>query len=496
MSGSNVKVSFHEYLRAGYPVIWVRTYEEDRAMKDLSAEAGDYTMAHWDIVGGYKGIISNNKTDPLFAITAARDFNAEHAIFFLKDFHKFIKPIEVMRALKNSLSDLKNSDKHIVIISPVVDIPIEVQKDVVVYDFKLPTEKELVDLAEKLVKDNSLKNVKVDPYAVASAKGLTILEAENAFALSIAKTKTFDKGIIEHEKLQNVRKSGLLEIYESIDETQIGGLINLRNYTHNRKRGFIDKKLPQPKGIILVGLPGAGKSLSAKVIASILDYPLVRLDIASLKGSLVGESEQKTRQALAVIDAISPCVVWLDEIEKALGGVQSSNKTDGGTSSAMFGYLLTWMQESTEPKYIVATCNDIDDLLSISQGALLRRFDDVFFMDMPSLAERKEILTIMNKRYGTEIDIDLTEKMEGWTGAEIEKFVKASVYDGVDHSLESTKPIYHQNKDKIEKAREWAERNARIANEEVFEAGKGNGKAKKRGIKVEDTGSSFNEATN
>jgi len=170
------------------------------------------------------------------------------------------------------------------------------------------------------------------------------------------------------------------------------------------------------------------------------------------------------RQALSIIDAISPCVVWIDEIEKSLGGVQSSNKTDGGTTSAMFGYLLTWMQESKSPKFIVATCNDIDDLLSISQGALLRRFDDIFFVDLPSEQERTEILKIMNARYNTNHELSLSNRMEGWTGAEIEKFVIASVYDGVDEAFANIKPLYHQNREKIEKAREWAKFNARLAN--------------------------------
>jgi len=238
----------------------------------------------------------------------------------------------------------------------------------------------------------------------------------------------------------------------------------LKKYIHNRKKGFVNPELPTPKGILLVGLPGAGKSLSAKVIASVLDVWLIRLDISALKGSLVGESERKMREALAQIDAVSPCVVWIDEIEKMLGGVQSSNRTDGGTTASMFGYLLTWMQESKTRKYIVATCNDISDLLQISQGALIRRFDDVFFVDLPSLEERKEIVEIMNARYKTRIFSEIAQSMDGWTGAEIEKFHIASIYDGTQEAFENIHPIFKQNETLIEKARNWAKMNARLAN--------------------------------
>jgi len=357
---------------------------------------------------------------------------------------------------------LKATDKHIIFVSPVVNIPVELEKDITLVHFELPSVQEIIDIASRIVQENDLK-IKVDEKALAAAKGLTLQEAENALALSLVQEKSFSKKVIENEKLQAIRKSGLMELYEPVQEDQLGGLDNLKQYIKNRKRGFENQDLPTPRGILLVGLPGAGKSLSAKVIASVLDFPLIRLDISSLKGSLVGESEAKLRQALALVDAVAPCVVWIDEIEKALGGVQSSNKTDGGTTSAMFGYLLTWMQESKTPKYIVATSNDIEDLLTISQGALLRRFDDVFFVDLPTVQERQEILTIMNKRYKTNYSSDLCLRMENWTGAEIEKFVISSIFDGVEEAFSNIKPIYLQNRDKIEKAREWAKFNARFA---------------------------------
>lgn len=473
-------MEFNDYLRAGYPLLWVQTHEENRAISVLSQEAQGYQVYSWDIVGGLKDHQtgqSRQMADPLKPLQAASTL-PEGAILFLLDFHRFINAVEVYRTIKNLVPILKATDRHMVIVSPVLQIPVELEKDITVLPFELPTVAELLETATRIVADNGLE-VQIDEKTIASGKGLTLHEAENAMALSLVKEKTFSKKILEQEKLQAVRKSGLMELYEAVPETELGGLDNLKKYIYNRKKGFEDPNLPTPKGILLVGLPGAGKSLSAKVIASVLDFPLIRLDIASLKGSLVGESEAKMRQALTLIDAVSPCVVWIDEIEKALGGVQSSNKTDGGTTSAMFGLLLTWMQESKSQKYIVATCNDVDDILAISQGALLRRFDDIFFVDLPSENERKEILSIMNKRYNTNLSLDLASRMEGWTGAEIEKFTIASIYDGVEEAFVSVKPIFHQNREKIERAREWARYNARLAN------GNGaSGEKKERRIRV------------
>ncbi len=320
-----------------------------------------------------------------------------------------------------------------------------------------------METARRILQENQI-DLPVEETIVSSGKGLTLNEAENAISLSLVKEKKISKKVLEAEKLQAVRKSGLMELYEAVPESELGGLDALKKYVHNRKIGFVDDGKPTPKGILLVGLPGAGKSLSAKVIASVLDFPLLRLDIGALKGSLVGESERKMRDALTLIDAVSPVVVWIDEIEKVLGGVQSSSRTDGGTTSAMFGTLLTWMQESKTPKYVVATCNDVEDLLSISQGALLRRFDDIFFVDLPSLEERREILAIMNRRYRTELPCELAARMEGWTGAEIEKFVISAIYDGPDEAFAQARPIDFQNRERIEKAREWAKFNARLAN--------------------------------
>lgn len=466
---------FFNFLKAGYPILWVETHEEERAIAQLCREAPMYDFFSWNLVDGWRDlskaecdqIAQGGAGDPVYPLARIKDMK-ETCVVFIKDYHKFLPSVDVYRALKSLIPTLKKDDKHIVIVSPVTQIPIEIEKDITIFEFGLPTVEDLMAIADRMKVDNGLE-FEIDPQAIAAAKGLTLDEAENAMALSIITRGSYIREVMEHAKLQAVKKSGVMELYMPEPEDQLGGLNNLKEYLHNRKKGFFDPALPTPKGILLAGLPGAGKSLTAKVTASVFGFPLLKLDISGLKGSLVGESEKKMRQATQLADAIGEAVIWIDEIEKSLGGVQSSNKTDGGTSSGMFGHLLTWMQETKSRVYIVATCNEVDDLLNISQGALLRRFDDIFFVDVPGIDERKLILDIMNKRYRTSIDHSMADSMINWTGAEIEKFVKASVYDGTESAFNNVHPIYEQNKANIDRIKAWARVNTRFANTGIQE---------------------------
>jgi SpoVK/Ycf46/Vps4 family AAA+-type ATPase len=245
---------------------------------------------------------------------------------------------------------------------------------------------------------------------------------------------------------------------------QVGGLDLFKQYLDNRKKAFLpgNEHLPKPKALLLVGIPGTGKSLSCKAAASILNWPLIRLDISGLKGSLVGESEQKIRQATSIIDAFGRAVVWLDEVEKMFAGVKSSGKTDGGTTSGMFSHFLTWMQETKSPVLVMATANNIQEL----PPEFLRagRFDALFFVDVPNLRERGEIIAIMNERYGAQIPLDWTERLNGWTGAEIEQLAKDSLFDGLDDAFENIVPLSKAMKEEIVALQQWSQTRARRAN--------------------------------
>jgi hypothetical protein len=478
------KTKFLNYLKAGYACLWVQTHEEDRAIAELTYQAKVYDAYSWDMIQGLKNLNSASEPmpmgDPLAPVQHIPEL-PQTSVLFMKDAHRFLESVDVYRAVKNQLNHMKANDKHLVFVSPTVKIPVELSKEITVIDFDLPTVDAMIILAQKMVTDNNL-TIEVDPQIIAAGKGLTMSEAENAFALSLISTGGLQRSIIEDAKLQTIRKSGIMELFMPEPLESLGGVERLKNYLFNRKEGFFDEAKPTPRGILVTGLPGCGKSLTAKVTASIFGFPLLRLDISGLKGSLVGESEQKMKQATQLADAIGEAVIWLDEVEKSLGGVQSSNHTDGGTTAAMFGHLLTWWQETKARVFFFATANEMEPLLNISQGALLRRFDDIFFMDVPTQQERLQILEIMNRRYNTAIDPGVTAKMQNWTGAEIEKFVKASVFDGADEAFENIHPIYLQNKVNIDKVRNWAKDNARWAS--LPDEGVVNGNKKVRRLSI------------
>jgi SpoVK/Ycf46/Vps4 family AAA+-type ATPase len=328
-----------------------------------------------------------------------------------------------------------------------------------VIDLPLPAENELFALQTELGKQTKIET---DLNAAKAAMGLTEFEAETAFALSLIRKGRFSTRVISEAKSQMIRKSGLMEFWSPADINDVGGLGNLKAFIQNRSKAFSPEndKLPQPKGLLLVGIPGTGKSLSSKATASLLGWPLIRLDIGSLKNSLVGESERRMREATQIIDAFGACVVWCDEIEKSLAGSKSSAETDAGTTSSMLGHLLTWMQETTSSVFIMATANDISKL----PPELIRRFDATFFVDLPCRSERVDIINIMNRKWGSEIPVEYADKLSGYTGAEIEQLAKDSLFDGLDEALDALIPLSRTMKEDVQALKEWAKTRARIAN--------------------------------
>jgi SpoVK/Ycf46/Vps4 family AAA+-type ATPase len=262
-----------------------------------------------------------------------------------------------------------------------------------------------------------------------------------------------------------LRKTGLLEFWEPTDIEDVGGLGELKKYIYQRSNALLSQtsELPKPRAILLCGVPGTGKSLSCKATANILGWPLIRLDIGALKGSLVGESEQKMRQATKIIDAFGQAVVWIDEVEKAFAGSSARNSMDSGTSAGMFSHWLTWLQETASPILVMTTANDIQAL----PPEFLRtgRFDTTFFVDLPGQREREEIIQIINGKYGSEIPKEFaTTHLEGFTGAEIEQLAKDSLFDGLDDALHNLVPISQVMKEQVEGLRKWSKSRARLAN--------------------------------
>jgi len=449
------------YLKAGYPALYVVTQEPDRATKSITAEG--WSAYSWDCLRGVTdpetGRIIEDVMDPLHVL---KWLGGHHdTILITQNFHRFLGSVEIIQEIQNSLPVWKAQGSCLLVVGPLVNLPPEIVKYFTMLDFQLPTLADLHQIQQEL---GESVGVPVVADAVEAALGLTEFESETAFALSLVMKKRFCPQVITEQKMQMIRRTGLMEFWPPVALDQVGGLDLFKTYLLNRRQAFEPghEHLPKPKAILLVGIPGSGKSLSCKAAASILGWPLIRLDISALKGSLVGESERNIRQATATIDAFGKAVIWLDELEKIFAGVKSSGQTDGGTTSSMFGHFIFWIQETTSPILVMATANNIAEL----PPELMRagRFDAVFFVDVPGLIERESIIQIMNQRYGAEIPAEYAAKLQGWSGAEIEQLAKDSLFDGLESALESIVPLSKTMKEDITALRDWATTRARKAN--------------------------------
>jgi len=449
------------YLKAGYPTLYLVTQEPERATKSIQAQG--WQCYSWDCLRGVTvpetGRILEDVQDPLSALRWLG--GQADTLLIVQNFHHFLGSVEIIQEIQNSIPIWKAQGSCLVIAGLQVILPQEIEKYFTLLDFQLPSLEDLRVIQQEL---GESVNAAVNMEAVEAALGLTEFESETAFALSLVMKKEFCPQIITEQKMQMIRRTGLMEFWPPVPENQVGGLGQFKQYIHNRKKAFEpgNEHLPKPKAILLVGIPGTGKSLSCKAAASLLGWPLIRLDISALKGSLVGESERKIRQATATIDAFGKAVIWLDELEKSFSGVKSSGQTDGGTTAGMFGHFLVWLQETTSPILVMATANNISELPPEFMRA--GRFDALFFVDIPTPEEQSQIITIMNDRYGSAIPSEYVEKLKGWTGAEIEQLAKDSLFDGLDAAYEQIVPLSKTMKEQIDALREWAKTRARKAN--------------------------------
>ncbi|HTO06325.1 MAG TPA: AAA family ATPase [Myxococcota bacterium] len=488
------------HVRARYPLLYLSTWEEQRLDDVLAklAETHGKTLVTWSITQGLRrrdpragtGGMSDGPKDPTEALTAVGQLTDPSLVVF-KDFHPYLNDPTVVRALRELAQQLKSSYTTLILVSPVVNIPTELEKDVCVLDVPLPSTHDLGVLLRDIVRvvregkraTVELTSETVEPLLKA-ALGLTLSEAENAFAKAIAQDQRLapdDVSVILAEKRQVIRKSGLLEFCGS-DESlaTVGGLENLKTWLGRRANAFGDKArafgLPAPKGLLLLGVQGCGKSLTAKAIAATWQLPLLRLDMGRIFSGLVGSSEENMRRATRVAEGVAPAVLWVDELEKGLAGLGGSANGDSGVSARVFGCFLTWLQEKTAPVFVVATANKIDAL----PPELLRkgRFDEIFFIDLPSDSERRQIFAIQLARYKRDpkaFDLAaLAKTAASFSGAEIEQAIVAALFtaysDGVDlqqsHLMDAigeTLPLAVTMKEDIDRLREWARTRTRAA---------------------------------
>ena len=489
-------------IRARYSLLYVVSWEERRVVAALQeiVMGQDKHFLTWSETTGLR---SNTKTiaagsaearsrDPVNVLETIR-MSADPAVYVLKDFHVFLSPnyphaSAVIRKLRDLADALHTAYTTVILLSPVLQLPDELQKDVTVIDYDLPGLRDLDGLLTRAADSvRGQEGVEADLTAeqrervLKAALGLTLTEAENVFARCLVEKGRFDVDLVLAEKQQIIRKSGVLEYFESKEQVEdIGGLELLKAWLGNRALAFTERAqrfgLPAPRGILLLGVQGCGKSLTAKAVAHLWRLPLLRLDVGRIFAGLVGSSEQNMRRAIQMAETVSPCVLWLDEIEKGLAGVESSGLADAGVTARVFATLNTWMQEKTKPVFVVATANDISRL----PPELLRkgRFDEIFFVDLPAESERREILAIHVAKRGRDVktfDLDrLAAASEGCSGAEIEQAVISGLYaafeqdrdvttDDVLTAFRQAVPLYVTMREEIDLVRHWAKGRARAA---------------------------------
>jgi len=498
---ANDKLELEILVRARYPIIFVVSWEEERVMREIDRIAAkrDKKVYVWTISNGLVrhrsgvGDAMEGKKgtkDPILLLKEIQSFE-DPALFILKDYHPYMKDSTVIRGLRDLAIFLRQTSTSVILLSPTLNLPPDLEKDITIIDFPLPDRQDLEQLYLSIahdLKDHSNFKVDTTPEAMSdileAAVGLTLNEAENVFAKTLVMTGKLtleEIPFIYSEKRQIIRKTGILEYIDPKENmTQVGGLHSLKRWLTKRRLAFStqarDFGIPVPKGVLFVGVQGCGKSLCAKAVSNLWSLPLLRLDMGRLFSSFVGSSEQNVRRAISIAESVSPVILWIDEIDKGFAGIQSSSFSDSGTTARVFGTIVTWMQEKEASVFVIATANNVESL----PPELLRkgRFDEIFFVDLPSEEERKEIFSIhlgIRNRESSRFDLaKLAEASEGFSGSEIEQALVSSLYDAFENktdiktenildAIKDTYPLSATMREAIEKRREWATGRARFA---------------------------------
>ena len=531
--------------KARFSFVYIPTWEEIRVIELITKIANNTKVIKskrdvfvWSSTEGLNKILSkgqervniNNAENPSEALNYIDSYN-KPAIMILKDVHPLLgiqgrnADYGFIRKIRDVAGSLKNADfsKNVVILAPTLVLPNDLQKDITVVDFDLPTLDELKSLLDEMLDMNEGSGILIDldekdkELLCKAAQGLTQQEAENAFARAmVAKGQLTVKelDIILEEKCQVIKKTGILEfINTTVNIDDVGGLENMKKWLSKRNNSWLgtaqkDYNLPAPKGVLITGVAGCGKSMTAKAMSAMWQLPLLRLDIGKIFSGLVGSSEENMRKAIQTAEAVAPSILWIDEIEKGFGG-SSGGEMDGGTTSRVFGTFLTWMNEKTKPVFVIATANNISRL----PAEMLRkgRFDEIFFVDLPTVNERKIIFKLhLEKRLKGSKSKDfaitddllsrLAQATEGFGGSEIEQAVVSALFEAFSENrtlqekdlfkvIENTVPLSTTQSEQILAIREWANERAVAATahdenynyvpEETEETAKKKEKAKK-----------------
>ncbi|MBL8047086.1 MAG: AAA family ATPase [Chthonomonas sp.] len=477
-------------IRAKYPILYIQSWEEERVELALGeiCKKLNRKLHTWSVTQGFRpAMVNTNMNKPAGQLPSELEALAqvheapEFTVIILKDYHAYLRDNRVVRLLRDLAVKLRGKSQTLILLSPSLTLPTELEKDVTVVEFPLPNRDEISARLDEIlaaVKGNENLDLTLTPedreIIVKSSQGLTLEEVESSFARSFVEKKRLDVETVLEEKKQIVRKSGLLEYYPPNNSmNDVGGHDLLKDWLEKRKSSFTDKAkefgIPAPKGVLLLGVQGCGKSLVAKAIATSWNLPMLKLDVGRIFGSLVGQSEENIRKAIRVAESVAPCILWADELEKGFAGVAGSGSGDSGTTARVFSTFLTWMQEKTKPVFLIATANDVSKL----PPELLRkgRFDEIFFIDLPDEAERREILSIhlkKRKRDAANFDLEaLAKQTIGFSGAELEQVVIAALFTAFDAGRElqtddlmaegrTQVPLSRMMAEDIAELRQWA----------------------------------------
>jgi hypothetical protein len=454
-----------EYVRACFSGIFVETCEPDEALAEIGqlCRAENWRLASWNIESGLRisgppaGGADAGVHDPLAAVRMAERLAAADGagLLVLENFHRFFASVEIVQALAHQIQLGKRQRTFVVILAPIVELPRELEKLFVVIEHRLPDRAQLEQIAREIAapEDELPQDAELAPVLDAAA-GLTRYEAEGAFSLSLVREGRLSPSTIGRIKAQQLKKTGLVSLHEGPERfADLGGLEALKGFC---LRALRSGARARAKGILLLSPPGCGKSELAKALGNEVGRPTLRFDVGRLLGSLVGESERNTRQALAIAEAMQPCVLFVDEIEKGLAGVAASGQADSGVTARMFGALLTWLADRTSDVFVVATANSIERLPAELTRA--ERFDGVFFLDLPGRDEKDAIWAIHRRRFGIEDERARPDDAD-WTGAEIAACCRlAALLDlPLTAAAHHVVPVARAAAESIERLRRWAD---------------------------------------
>jgi hypothetical protein len=466
---NNLPTRLHELISACFTGIWVQTYESHEAAREITdlCRAENWRLGIWNCDSGVQFPIEQiaipgvtEAQDPLAVIRALPQVaqGSGTTVLLFENLHRFMGSVELIQAIARQAINGKHNRAFLVVLAPVIQIPAELEKTFVCVDHELPDHAQLEEIARGVAtQDGELSSGDELARVVDAAKGLTRSEAENAYSLSLVRHGKLQPETLWEIKAGQLKKSGLVSIHRGAESfAQLGGLENLKAFCLRAMRRQTDAKAgSRPRGVLLLSPPGCGKSQFAKALGNEAGRPTVVLDVGALLGSLVGQSESNVRAALKLADAMAPCVLFCDEIEKALAGATSSGQTDSGVTARVFGSLLTWLNDHTSDVFFVGTCNDASKLPP--EFARAERFDGVFFVDLPGRDQKDAIWGIYTRHYGLDAKQARPDDTN-WTGAEIKSCCRlASLLDvPLVQAAQNVVPVAVTAGDKIEALRQWA----------------------------------------